>query len=176
VRPTRAVILPDEADLAAALARAKALGATHVEIEGMLDRPESHLEALADSGLFVACVRLGQGAAGATIEERRRQLERQKRLIADAARLAATVALLTPPSEGAVHFGEACALLAAFASARGIRVAVLPCGGSVVPNVEAALELLPEGVGVALNAWDNQRAKAGGRLVYVRWDQPEESP
>jgi sugar phosphate isomerase/epimerase len=170
---TRAVVLPDVADLAAALARAAAKGVTHVEIEGMIDRPESHLDALADSGLFVACVRLGQGAAGATIEERRRQLEWQRRLIADAARLGATVALWTPPSEGLVHFGEACALLGAFASGRGIRLAVLPCAGSVVPNVEAALAFLPEGVGVALNAWDNERAKAGGRLVYVRWDQPE---
>jgi sugar phosphate isomerase/epimerase len=169
---TRAVILPDTPDLAAALARAAARGRTHVEIEGLVDRPAEHLDALADSGLFVACVRLGRGVGGESIENRRLALERQQRLIADAGRLGATVALLTAPAEAEINFVEACGLLAAFASARGVRLAVLPEAGTVVPDVAAALALLPEGIGVALHESDDP-SQAGDRLVYVRCPERE---
>jgi sugar phosphate isomerase/epimerase len=170
VTVAHAVIIPDTPDLAAALARAAAKGVTHVEIEGQLDRPAQLLDALADSGLFVVCVRLGQ--AGETIEQRRLMLERQKRLIADAGRLGATVALLTPSADAEANFVEACILLGAFASARGVRLAVQPRLGSVVPTVEVALALLPDGVGVALNASD--ATSQVDRLAYVRHPDTEQ--
>src|SRR5262245_60385630 len=115
----RAVILPDVPDLAAALAHAVASGCTHVEIEALPDRPAEHLNALADSGLFVACARLGRGLGREDVDSRRLALDRQKRLIADAARLGATVALMTP-SDHAANFVEGCALLATFAAGRGV--------------------------------------------------------
>lgn len=169
---THAVILPDVPDLAAALARAAAEGLTHVEIEGAIDRPPEHLEALADSGLFVVGVRLGQASGDEGIGERRLALDRQKRLIADAGRLGATVALLTPPAEAPANFVEACQLLSAFASSRGVRLAVLPRPGSVVPDVTAALALLPQDIGVALHEGD-EAIEVTGRLVYVRHEWEE---
>jgi hypothetical protein len=71
----------------AALARAAALGYTHVELRGVADRPADHLDALADSGLLVAGVELAAAGPGAAA------LERQ---IADAARLGAAVVLVDP--------------------------------------------------------------------------------
>ena len=38
--------------------RASSLGFTHVEIAGLAERPPDHLEALADSGVLVACALL----------------------------------------------------------------------------------------------------------------------
>ena len=38
-----------------------ALGFTHVDLIGLTERPASHLEALADSGLLVACAAVGRG-------------------------------------------------------------------------------------------------------------------
>jgi sugar phosphate isomerase/epimerase len=162
----RAVILPDTPHLAAALARAAVAGCTHVEIEALLDRPADHLDALADSGLFVACVRIGRGLGHQSADDRRLALDRQKRLIADGARLGATLALLTP-SDDAANLVEGCALLAAFAAARGVHLAVPPEAGTAVPDVPTALALLPQGVGLALDEADDV-SEAGDRPTYLR--------
>ena len=162
----RAFIIPDTPDLAAALARAAASGCTRVEIEALPDRSAEHLDALADSGLFVACVRIGRGLGRQSADDRRLALDRQKRLIADGARLGATLALLTP-SDDAANFVEGCALLAAFAAARGVRLAVLPEAGTAVPDVHTALALLPQHVGLALDEADDA-SEAGERPAYIR--------
>jgi sugar phosphate isomerase/epimerase len=168
----RAVLLPDTPDLAAALARAVAAGCTHVEIEALPDRPADHLDALADSGLFVACVRIGRGLGRESADERRLALDRQKRQITDGARLGATLALLTP-SDDAINFVEGCILLAAFATARGVQLVVLPEPGTTVPDCQTALALLPDAVSIALSEGDDAGA-AGGRLAYLRQRLPVE--
>lgn len=158
----RAAILPADG-LRAALTEAAIQGFTCVEIEGDADRPHDHLEALADSGLFVACVRLGEGMVEEDISLRRQKLDHQKRLLADAAILGATLAYLTIPSEpteaGRAYFQEGCTLLTAFASGRGVRLHVLA----------TALTDPPDGVGLALQNPDTAMIRrAGARLGYVR--------
>lgn len=168
----RAFVVPDTPDLPAALARAAASGCTPVEIEALADRPAEHLDALADSGLFVACVRLGRGPGGEPVEQRRAAVERHKRLILDGARLGATLALLTP-SDHAVPFVESCAMLASFAAGCGVRLAVRPEAGSAVATVPGALALLPPDVGIALDEGDDVTT-AGERIAYVRCALPGE--
>lgn len=121
-------IIPDDGDFAAWLARARESGIERVEIGGLMDRPDAHREALADSGLFVFAVRLGVGFGSEEVEVRRAVLERQKRMVIDAAQLGATLAILTPPREmsdvARACFEEGRELLAAFAAGRGLHVEI----------------------------------------------------
>ena len=48
-------------DFEPALTQIAALGFTHVDLVGTVDRPALHLEALANSGLLVGCVAVGRG-------------------------------------------------------------------------------------------------------------------
>lgn len=91
------------------LRRATALGFRHVDVAGVIDRPPSHLEALAESGLIVVAVDL-VFALGRPLDDARRQ-------IADAARLGATVGCLDEPLRG-----EAFDLLDRYAAGRMIRL------------------------------------------------------
>src|SRR5205823_5420516 len=115
---------------------------------------------------FVACVRIGRGLGRQSADDRRLALDKQMRLIADGARLGATLALLAP-SDDAANFVEGCALLVTFAAARGVHLAVRPEAGTAVPDVQTALALLPPGVGLALDEADDA-SEAGERPTYLR--------
>lgn len=159
---TRTAIIPDDGDFADTLRRTVARGFTHVEIEGREERPIEHLEALADTGLFVAAVRLGAGVSAEDIEARRSHLARLKRMTNDAARLGATYAILQPTgtSERAwTYFLEGAELLASAALAQGVRLAV-------IADAEIAL---PVGIGLALDSPEEADVRAAlERVVYVR--------
>src|SRR5260370_39545241 len=78
------------------------LGFTHVAVVALGGRPPVHLEALAESGLLVACASVGRHLPdgctldAAAIEARRVALEEMKRQVADAARLGATHCYVVP--------------------------------------------------------------------------------
>jgi hypothetical protein len=171
----RAAILPAEPSaFGEALHRAAISGFTHVEVLALVDRPAEHTEALGDSGLFVACANLGQGMGAEDVAARRLHLERQKRLVSDAARLGATLAYLTPPAETGQLvldcFAEGCDLLARFASSWMVRLAVLPLPGTCLPDATEALPWLEgiEGIYLGLDEPGAEEVRrAGRRLVYV---------
>src|ERR1700738_1543312 len=83
-------------DFAPAVLQIRDLGFTHVDVVGLEHRPVSHLEALADSGLLVACVAVGRGLPGgvtldaADVTVRRQAVAQVEQQVADAARLGAT--------------------------------------------------------------------------------------
>jgi sugar phosphate isomerase/epimerase len=109
--------------LAAALARAAALGFSHVEVAALAERPLGHLEALADAGVVVAAAALG----GADLRALRPQ-------VADAARLGATCAYLPAGACPA----EDCARLADYAAGRMVRLCVRPGPGGARAWLEDA--------------------------------------
>jgi sugar phosphate isomerase/epimerase len=119
-------------DFAAALQVAVELGFTHVEVAAREERPADELDALADSGLFVAAADLGRdlppgiGPTAADPAARREAVERIGRQIADAGRLGATHAVLAlgPGGATAEQVGEVLGLLADVASRRMIRLCV----------------------------------------------------
>jgi sugar phosphate isomerase/epimerase len=120
------VSLPDDPGaFVPAVTRAAALGFTHVEVAALAERPTEHLEALADSGLVVACARLSGDLSAADVAVRCEALRRLKLQVADAARLGATLARLDVP-EGGPHVEEALALLAEYAAARMVRLVTEP--------------------------------------------------
>jgi sugar phosphate isomerase/epimerase len=177
---TRAAVLPaDPAAFVPAVGRAAAAGFRQVEVAALVARPGEHLEALSETGLFVACASLGPGMGAVDIEARRLLLERQKRQVTDAARLGATLVYLTPPAGAGADvlacFTEGCEMLAAFAAGRMVRLAVLPAPGTCLWGVEKALEWLEEVEGVCLGlaaASAEEVRRAGERLAYVRLERP----
>src|SRR6266851_7591506 len=129
----------------AACSQAAALGFAHVDIVGLVNRPEQHREALGESGLLVSCAAVGRGLPnGQTLEissldARRAALEVVKLQIADAARLGATHCYVVPgldaSSEGLARFADACTLLADFARQRMVQLCVEHCPGRALPSV-----------------------------------------
>jgi sugar phosphate isomerase/epimerase len=164
---TRAAIIPGGPGFAEAVARAAALGFTHVEVEALVERPEEHRLALADAGVFVACADLGTEGFQGDIARRRAALERLQRLIGDAARLGAPLACLSPPGEELMVvpcFLEGCQLLAHFAARRMARLAVGWPDGI-------------EGTSLALHAPGPEAIRrAGSRLAHVRLQSKELPP
>src|SRR5579864_9521246 len=83
-----------------------ALGFTHVDVVGLTERPENHLEALAESGLIVSCGAIGRGLPeGCTLDapsvaQRRTALEEMKRQITDIARLGGQYGYIVPGKDG----------------------------------------------------------------------------
>jgi D-psicose/D-tagatose/L-ribulose 3-epimerase len=121
-------------DFEPALRQAAALGFRHVEVTALAERPQQHLDALADSGLLVSSAAVGRALPdGCTLDARstavrREALELMKRQVSDAARLGATLAYLVPGTdagdEGLACFAEACSLLADHAGQRQVRLCV----------------------------------------------------
>jgi sugar phosphate isomerase/epimerase len=144
-------------DFAAAVARAAALGFTHVEVMALAGRPAEHLEALADAGVLVAAAALG----GADLRALRAQ-------IADAARLGATCAYLPAGACPA----ESYAPLAEYAAGRMVRLCVRPPPGGARAWLEsggATLRLLLD-VEACRAAGEDAAVvarQAGARLGYV---------
>src|SRR5258708_30037518 len=87
---------------AQALAQASRAGFAYVDLVALVERPVSHLEALADSGLMVSCGALGAGLPGdrgpdsPSIEIRRTTLELLKAQVADVARLGGALGVVVP--------------------------------------------------------------------------------
>src|SRR5208337_4610755 len=117
-----------------ALRHVAALGFTHVDLLGMVERPAADLEALADTGLLVSGVALGQGLQVGealdvlAISHRRAALEAMKRQVADAALLGAGHAFVPgcrdDGHQGREVYEEACRLLAEFSACRMVRLCV----------------------------------------------------
>jgi sugar phosphate isomerase/epimerase len=128
------------------------LGFTHVEVVAETERPASHLEALADSGVVVACASLGRGLPdghtldAADVEVRRATLRLVERQISDAARLGATTAYIVPGTNSdetsLTYFAESCTLLADFAASRMVRLCVEPVPGRALPTAAATQDFL----------------------------------
>ncbi len=143
-------------DFDAAVNEAKAIGFTHVDVVGLVDRPHAHREALAESGLLVACGAIGRGLPeGHSLDAlspvtRRATVEEMKRQIADVALLGATHCYVVPEMDGSpmglARFSEACLMLADFARQRMVRLCIEHCPGKALPSATSALELL-EGLG-----------------------------
>jgi sugar phosphate isomerase/epimerase len=163
--PTPALILESPPlSFAPALREAAALGFSRVAVPARTERLPEDLEALADSGLLVAAVALGEdlpagcGLDNLDVGKRRRALEVLQRQVSDAARLGATCAWLSPGADlgaaGRACFAEACALLADYAARRMVRLCVTHAPGSALPSAGQALawiEQAPETVGLMLD-------------------------
>jgi sugar phosphate isomerase/epimerase len=141
-------------DFQPALSQAAALGFTHVDVVALADRPVADLDALAESGLLVACAALGrnlpdgQSLDAVSVEERKGALEQIKLHIADAGHLGARHAYLVPgmdgSADGLARFTEACSLLADYAAARKVRLLVEHIPGRALPTVAATLHWLEQ--------------------------------
>ena len=139
-------------DFADAVKQAADLGFTHVEVVAETDRPASHLEGLADSGVVVVCASLGRGLPeghtldAADAQVRRTTLSLVERQISDAARLGATAAYIVPGTQAdetsLTYFAESCTLLAAFAAGRMVQLCLEHVPGRTLPTAAATLEFL----------------------------------
>jgi sugar phosphate isomerase/epimerase len=139
-------------DFADAVKQVAALGFTHIEVVAEVDRPASHLEALADSGVVVASASLGRGLPdghtldATDVQVRRATLRLVERQISDAARLGATAAYIVPGMQAdetsLAYFAESCTLLADFAASRMIRLCVEHVPGRALPTAAATLDFL----------------------------------
>lgn len=176
-----------------ALGQVADLGFTHVDIVGLAERPTSHCEALADSGLLVSCAAVGRGLPdnhtldAVSADARRAAVAEIKRQIVDAAQLGAThcyvVSGMDSTGAGLARFGEACCLLADFAGQRQMRFCVEHIPGRALATAATTLEWLEKlahanlsllfDVGHCLitaeDAADVVR-RAGPRLGYVHFD------
>jgi sugar phosphate isomerase/epimerase len=180
-------------DFAEAARQVRNLGFTCVDVVALTDRPEEHLEALAETGLVVGCAAVGRGLPkGHTLDAgpvalRREALEEMKRQVADAARLGASHCYVVPGTDasptGLERFGEACSLLADYAAARMVQLCVEHVPGRALPTAGAALEWLRRpghdrlalllDVGHCLISDEDPAqlaARAGRRLGYVHCD------
>src|SRR5438128_146850 len=121
-------------DFEGAVRQVASLGFSRVDVVARSERPQSQLEALADTELVVGCAALGKGLpADCTLDaedigSRRATLEEIKRQITDGARLGATHAYLVPGRDvspaALARFADACTLLADFAGQRMVRLCV----------------------------------------------------
>jgi sugar phosphate isomerase/epimerase len=176
-----------------ALEQVAALGFSHVDVVALAERPEAHVEALADSGLLLSCAAVGRGLPeGHTLDAvstggRRAALDSMKQQVADAARLGATHCYVIPgmdsSAEGLVRFGEACGLLADFAGQRMVKLCVEHIPGRALPTVAATLDWLERlghnnlslllDIGHCLISREDPTLavqRAGRRLGYVHLD------
>ncbi len=130
------------ADFEAAVAHARELGFSHVDVVALGSRPESHRAALADADVIVSCAALGRGLPdgvslyAADLGARRAAVDLVRAQVADAAILGATHAYLVPPKgddgPALVRFADACGHLAAYASARMVRLCIEQSPGTLL--------------------------------------------
>lgn len=176
-----------------AVRQAAALGFTQVDVIALADRPADDLEALAETGVLVACASVGRDLPdgctldAAALEARRTALELCKRQLADAARLGATHAYLVPGKddsrEALARFADACRLLADFAGQRMVRLCVEHIPGRALATASATLRWLNTvdhpnlalllDVGHCLISRENPAEiirQAGPRLGWVHFD------
>jgi sugar phosphate isomerase/epimerase len=174
-----------------ACGRAVELGFTHVDVVALENRPPEDLEALADSGLLVACAELGQGLPdggaldASSIEARQGALAILERQVADAALLGATRVSLPTGKEtdtrALLLFAEGIELLSESAARRMVRVCLEPNLQGSLATATATLNWLetrgPAEVGLLLDVDSCLRngedpvemmRRAGPRLAHVR--------
>ncbi len=146
-----AILPPPPLDFEDALVQVARAGFAYVEIAAAIDRPSTHREALADSGLIVSsgvlgCIDRDAALDSAATTHRRAALESLKTQVADLAILGATHAWMPPGDDGSdvglARFGEACQLLADFAGQRMVKLCVGHAPGSALPNAGLALSWL----------------------------------
>ncbi len=128
------------------------LGFEYVDVVGMVDRPLSHREALAETELVVSCAAVGRDLpGGATLdatstEARRTAVDTVKRQIEDAAGLGATHCYVTAGYDGSrqglMAFADACAVLGEHARQRMVRLCLEHVPGRALPSAESVLEWL----------------------------------
>ena len=180
-------------DFESGIRELQALGFTHVDVVALAERPQTHLEALAESGLIVSCGAIGRGLReGCTLDAqsvalRSAAVEQLRWHISDIARLGGTYAYVVPgrdsSTEGLTRFSEACALLADFAAGRMVRLCIEHCPGTALPSAAATLDLLEQighanlglllDVGHCLISREDPAAvvaRAKERLFYVHLD------
>jgi sugar phosphate isomerase/epimerase len=126
-----------------------AMGFAHVDVVALADRPMEHREALAATGLLVACASVGRALPeghsldAESLGARRNAVETMRIHIADAARLGATTCYVVPGKDetaaGLARFAESCALLADFAARRMVRLCVEHIPGSALSRADDAL-------------------------------------
>jgi sugar phosphate isomerase/epimerase len=175
-----------------AVARAAALGFTHVDVVAQEDRPPADLEALAETGVVVLCASLGRGLPpGASLDAAdfapsavaRAAVQRQ---LDDAARLGATAAYLVPPADSGnalALFANSCCQLADHAAGRMVRLCVEHVPGRALATAAATLDWLNDlghanlglllDVGHCLISGEDTAAivrRAGPRLGHVHLD------
>jgi sugar phosphate isomerase/epimerase len=131
-----------------------ALGFTHADAVGLAERPQQHLEALAESGLTVSCGAIGrclpEGCTldAPSLDHRRLALGEMKRQISDIARLGGTCGYIVPgkdcSKEAVARFSEACILLADFAAGRRLRLCIEHSPRTALPSAAATLALLEQ--------------------------------
>lgn len=130
-----------------AVRAAAALGFAAVDVIALADRPAEHREALAESGLLVACASLGrslpEGQALDAVDpvQRLAALAAVKRQMTDAAQLGATHGYVVPGTDasanGLSRFGQSCQELADYAAQRMIRLCVEHVPGRALPTARA---------------------------------------
>jgi sugar phosphate isomerase/epimerase len=180
-------------DFESGIRELRMLGFTHVDVVGLAERPQQHLEALADSGLTVSCGAIGrclpEGCSldAPALDNRRVALEEMKRQITDIARLGGICGYIVPGKDGSkeavARFSEACVLLAEFAAGRKLRLCVEHSPGTALPSAAATLDLLEQighenlgllvDVGHCLLSHEDPAAVVGSaksRLFYVHVD------
>src|SRR5262245_35374938 len=191
--PLSAMLTSLPLDFGSACARAAELGFTYVDVVALADRPAAHAEALAETGLLVACAAAGRdlpaglGLDVAPVGPRREAVELVKRQIADAARLGATRAYLVPGIEASGSalscFAETLSLLSEYAGGRMVRLCLEPIPGRALSTAAATLDWLEASgldevsllldVGHCLISGEDAAAvarRAGPRLGYVHLD------
>ncbi len=191
--PISAMLTSLPLDFEAAVRQTAALGFSHVDVIALVDRPDAHLDALADAGVLVSCCPIGRGlAAGQTLDtaavsDRRGALDACKRQLADAARLGATHAYLVPGMDESPQaldcFAESCRLLADFAGQRMMKLCVEHAPGRALPTAAGTLAWLAQvdhpnlfllvDLGHCLISREDPAAviaQAGPRLGYAHFD------
>lgn len=180
-------------EFAAALCQVRDLGFSHVDLVGMVDRPDAHREALADSGLLVSCAAIGRDLpADVTLDaaetaRRRAAVDLSKRQIADAAQLGARHCYLVSGRDSSANalarFTEACCHLADYAGRHMVRLCVEHNPGRALPSAALVLAWLGQvrhdnlalllDVGHCSISGEDRSAvirEAGPRLGYVHFD------
>jgi D-psicose/D-tagatose/L-ribulose 3-epimerase len=191
--PISAMLTSLPLDFEPAVRQAVGLGFRFVDVVAMIDRPRSHVEALAEADATVACCPIGRDLPEAqtldadAVVDRRAAVDAMKRQLADAALLGATQGYVIPgKSEGPealARFTEACDLLATFAAQRMIKLCVEHVPGRALPTAAGTLQWLEEvdhpnlflllDVGHCTMSGEDAPAivaRAGARLGYVHFD------
>ncbi|MGE3809814.1 MAG: sugar phosphate isomerase/epimerase family protein, partial [Gemmataceae bacterium] len=178
-------------DFATALEQCRALGFTHVDIVGQVERPADDLEALADSGLLVSCASIGRDLpAGRSFDAlpvaaRQTAVDMARRQLDDAARLGATHAYIVPGLDagaaGMASFTESATQLVAHAEALRMQLCLEHIPRRALPDAAGTLAWLAASpglkllldIGHCLISGEDAAAiirQAGPRLGYVHLD------
>jgi sugar phosphate isomerase/epimerase len=147
-----AVVTSLPLDFETAVGEIARLGFSHIDVVGQLERPATHLEALAATGLLVSCAAVGRNLPvqmvpdAVDIADRQRALSRMQDQVADAARLGATHCYLIPGMDGSraglARLADTCAELATFARSRMMQLCIEHFPGRALPTVQATLKWL----------------------------------